>query len=527
MTELISAGELGSLLSGSAPFALIDVRDVGEYNSSHIPGSSLIPRRELEFRMHEAVPFSAVRVVVCDDDGHRATFAAGTLTRMGYTDVSVLDGGMNRWVVERHPTEWGVNVPSKEFGERVQVERGVPEISATELLERIERGDKLVILDSRTPEEFQRFCNPGGRSVPGAELALRITDITASLDDDATVVVNCAGRTRSIVGTWVLQRMGLREVYGLENGTAGWVLAGHALETGADRLDLPDPSAEGLAAAEAYAARVCAEDGVRLLDTGDLTEMMGRRERQNIYLVDVRSRSEYEGGHIAGFQWLPGGQAVQRADDLAAVHNCPIVFCCDRGARATITASLYRQMGFDQVYAVQGGTEAWCAAGFALETGETGAPERLPSGYAEARESVNMVSPEQLHAMDGATVLFVDLSPDFARGHVPGAQWVPRGWLESRIDGIDVDRELVLVCADGLQATLAGATLVDLGYRNVWVLDGGMRGWRTADLPVETGLTGVMSPPTDVLPTGTDRNHADVVNYLRWEEALGHKYVPK
>jgi rhodanese-related sulfurtransferase len=442
---------------------------------------------------------------------------------LGYTDVSVLDGGMNRWVVERHPTEWGVNVPSKEFGERVQVERGVPEITATELLERLERGEKLAILDSRTPEEYQRFCIPGGRSVPGAELALRITDIAATLDDDTTVVVNCAGRTRSIVGTWVLQRMGLRDVYGLENGTAGWVLAGHSLEMGADRLDLPEPSAEGLAAAEEYAARVCAEDGVRLLDAAGLTEMMGRRDRQNVYLVDVRARSEYVGGHIADFQWVPGGQAVQRADDVAVVHNCPIVFCCDRGARATITASLYRQMSFDEVYAVEGGTEAWLAAGFVLETGS---PEALPSGYAQARDTVSAVSPAQLHSMGDATVLFVDLSQDFARGHVPGARWVPRGWLETRIDGVvaNKDAELALACADGLQATLAGATLVGLGYRNVSVLDGGMKAWREAGLPVETGLTGVMSSPTDVLPTGTDRNHADMVNYLRWEEALGHKY---
>ncbi len=523
MTDLISVDELAQLVSGRSPFALIDVRDAGEYNSSHIPGSSLIPRRELEFRVPQAVPFIGVRVVACDDEGQRAALAAGTLTRMGYADVSVLDGGMNRWVVERRPTEWGVNVPSKDFGERVQVERGVPEIAATELLERMEKGDKLVIVDSRTPEEYQRFCVPGARSVPGAELALRITDITAALHEDTTVVVSCAGRTRSIVGTWVLQRMGLRNLYGLANGTAGWTLAGLSLETGADRLDLPEPSAEGLVAAEAYAARVGAEDGVRILDMDGLTDMMGRRRRENVYLIDVRARSEYEGGHITGFDWFPGGQSVQRSDDVAVVQNCPIVFCCDRGARATITASLYRQMGFDEVYAVQGGTEAWSSAGFDLEDG---ASERLLPEHARARDAVSLISPEQLHSMGDATILFVDLSHDFARGHVPAAHWLSRGWLEARIDGVVSDREaeVAVTCTEGLHATLAGATLMELGYRNVSVLEGGMRAWRAAGLPVETGLTGVMSPPTDVLPTGTGRNYADMVNYLRWEEALGHKY---
>tara|TARA_Y100000310_G_scaffold294594_1_gene325195 strand:- start:3084 stop:4664 length:1581 start_codon:yes stop_codon:yes gene_type:complete len=523
MTDLISAGELALLLSGNAPFALIDVRDVGEYNSSHIPGASLIPRRELEFRMYESVPFSGARIVVCDDDGQRAALAAETLTEMGYTDVSVLDGGMNRWVVERHPTEWGVNVPSKDFGERMQVEHGVPEMTATEFLERLDNGEKLVILDSRTPEEYQRSCVPGARSVPGAELALRITDIADALDEDTIIVVSCAGRTRSIVGTWILQRMGLRNLYGLENGTAGWVLAGQKLEAGADRLQLPEPSAKGLTEAESYAARVGTEDVVRRLDMEGLVEIMQRRDSETVYLIDVRTRSEYEGGHIPGFQWYPGGQAVQRSDEVAVVHNCPVVFCCDRSARATITASLYRQMGFDEVYAVEGGAEAWRAAGHALETGDSG---RLPSGYAQALEAVALVSPEQHHSTGDSTVLFVDLSQDFARGHVPSARWIPRGWLESRIDGVVADKRatLTVTCADGIQATLAGATLSKLGYRNVSVLEDGMKAWRAADLPVEAGLTGVMDPPTDMLLTGAGRNYADMVNYLRWEEALGHKY---
>lgn len=213
-----------------------------------------------------AVPVKDVHVVLYDDNGKRADLAAATLDAMGYTHVSVLEGGINRWATQGYPTEWSSNVISKDFGEKIEVVHHVPEIEATELHECIERGDKLVILDTRTPEEYQRFCIPGGRSVPGRELALRITDLSKDLDPDTTVIVNCAGRARSIIGTRVLQRMGLRNVYGLKNGTSGWVLAGYDLETGADRLDLPEPSPEGLAAAEAYADRLAAEDGVRDID---------------------------------------------------------------------------------------------------------------------------------------------------------------------------------------------------------------------------------------------------------------------
>jgi rhodanese-related sulfurtransferase len=526
MTDRVAPEMLQHLLQGNTQFALIDVREAGEYNSSHIPGASLIARRQLEFVISHAVPFKGTPVVLCDDDGRRAQLAAATLERLGYGHVSILDGGINRWVTNGLATEWGSNVPSKDFGEKVEVVHHVPELDATELAARMQRGDKLVILDSRTPEEFRRFCIPGGRSVPGIELPLRITDITKNLDKDTTIIVNCAGRTRSIIGTRILQRMGLPNVLGLKNGTSGWVLAGYQLETGADRVQLPEPSPEAVAAAEAYAAKLAAEDGVRYLDIPALQAMMERRPQETVYCIDVRTQEEYAAGHIPGFRWFPGGQAVQRSDDVAVVKNCPLVFACDRKARATYAASWYRQMGFQEVYAVDGGTDAWAASGRALAKGM---PEDLPIGYDAARGQVNRVAPQTLHASLPAAVIFVDTSQDFARGHVPGARWVPRGWLEFWIGDIAPakDTPLTVTCHDGRSSVLAGATLKELGYPHVAVLDGGMVAWQKAGLPVEQGLSGVMAPPTDVVLSGPDRNFADMQNYLRWEEALGDKYIPQ
>jgi len=525
MVDNVSPEALQNLLAGNTQFAFIDVREAGEYNTSHIPGSSLISRRHLELQLPLTVPYKGTPAILCDDDGRRVSLAAVTVERMGYRHVSVLDGGINRWVSRDYPTEWGSNVPSKDFGEKVEVVHHVPELEATELHERIERGDKLVILDTRTPEEYQRFCIPGGRSVPGGELALRITDITKDLAPDTTIIVNCAGRTRSIIGTRVLQRMGLKNVYGLKNGTSGWLLAGYQLETGADRVTLAPPSPEGVAAAEAYAARLALEDGVRFLDIAALQAMLARRERETVYLIDVRTQEEYTAGHIPGFRWFPGGQAVQRSDDVAAVHNCPIVFACDRQARATLTASWYRQMGFHEVYAVAGGTTAWAARGLSLEKGLV---EPSPFGLDTARSQVSLLSPQALQASQPPVTIFVDTSQDFARGHTPGAHWVPRGWLELRIAEVAPARAtpVAVTCLDGRSATLAGATLQELGYQSVAVLDGGMAAWQKAGLPVEKGLAGVMAPPNDVVLSGPDRNFADMMNYLRWEEALGYKYAP-
>ena len=523
MPNLISDAELNALLNGDTPFALIDVRESGEYNSSHIPGAALIPRRRIEYIIDDSVPAKGVRVVVCDDDGRRAQLAAATLERLGYTNVSALDGGVNRWSARDYPTEWGVNVPSKDFGEMLEVVHHVPEISAEDLHERIERGDKLVILDTRTPEEYQRFAIPGGRSMPGGELALRITDITKDLDEDTTVILNCAGRTRSITGTRVLQRMGV-EALGLKNGTSGWLLAGYELENGADRVDLPEVSEEGRAAAEEYAARLAEEDGVRFISPDALADLMARRDSEAVYLVDVRTDNEFTDGHIPGFRWWPGGQAVQRADDLAVVKNSTIVFCCDGRTRATVTGSFYRQMGHKEVYAVDGGAPAWAASGRELATGTERASV---AGLGDAFRNATLVSAQELHDNPPQVVLFVDTSQDFSGGHTPGAKWLSRSWLEIEIGDMVPDKsaQITVTCSSGRNSALAAVTLGELGYSNVSVLEGGIGAWRQAGLPVEEGLTGIVRPPADINYLGVDRSYGEMMNYLRWETELGYKYA--
>src|SRR5439155_10297329 len=213
MAQTMTAAALKLLLGMQATGAVIDVRDSGEYTDAHIPGSSLVPRRQLEFRMPRLVPFNGTQVIVCDDDGRRASLAAATLEGMGFRQVAVLEGGINRWTTEGYPTEWGVNVPSKDFGEKIQVVHHVAEMHPEELHARQERGEKIVLLDSRTPEEHRRATIPGGRRAPNGEVALHIADLAP--DRETTVVVHCAGRTRSIVGARLLQRMGYSNVFDL------------------------------------------------------------------------------------------------------------------------------------------------------------------------------------------------------------------------------------------------------------------------------------------------------------------------
>jgi len=218
---------------------------------------------------------------------------------------------------------------------------------------------------------------------------------------------------------------------------------------------------------------------------------------------------------------------VQRADDLVAVRNATIVFCCDGLVRSSVTASWYRQMGLPNVFAVRGGTAAWAAAGHLLERGTA---EAAPFGLKEALERARPITPRELDvqlAGDPPTVLFVATSREFAEGHVPGARWLSRSWLEIEVANLvpGKERPVVVTDRDGRSAPLAAAILRDLGYRRVSYLAGGMLTWRTEGLPVEQGLSGVMAPPDDVVPAGPDRPTHDMINYLRWEQALGHKFA--
>ena len=152
MPNQITTAQLKQRLHASGPLALLDVRETAEYNLAHIPGSCSLPRRLIEYRAGELVPWRGTPTVVCDDDGRRAELAAATLAAMGYTDVAVLAGGLNRWVTDGGQTEWGVNVPSKDFGEKVLLQQGVPEVDPDTLNQWLQRGQKIVLLDSRTPE---------------------------------------------------------------------------------------------------------------------------------------------------------------------------------------------------------------------------------------------------------------------------------------------------------------------------------------------------------------------------------------
>lgn len=517
MSTMIAPAELASLMAGGAPHAVLDLRERGAFQKRHIFRATPLPRRLLELRLPTLVTARRTPIVLSDEDGALSALAAPTLSEMGYSDVRVLGGGVAGWAAAGRPTAQGVNTPSKVFGERVLHELETPEIAPRDLEKRMAAGDDMVIVDTRTPEEYARGCIPGAWSVPGGELVLRIGDLVAR--PDTTIVVHCGGRTRSYLGAESVRRMGLpNPVVAVKNGTMGWELAGLELERGAGRW-APAPSPASRALAAKVAQHVAAGDGVPLVSPEDLKALWAGRDEENVHVLDVRTSEEYAEAHIAGAVWAPGGQAVQATDEYVAVHAARIVLACDGFARAVMTGAWLRRMGFSRVVALAGGLPAWQQSGGALESGH---PAPLPWGYETARAAVATIAPGGL---GDATHLNVDPSDVYTRGHVPGAAWVCRSRLELAIGRIapDASRPVVVSCADGIQSTLAAATLKRRGYSRARVLAGGTRAWVEAGRGIETGPTRLLDEPDDVVLKPYEKGRVSMEAYLRWEEALDHE----
>src|SRR5215204_17963 len=290
---VVSPAEVKAMLRDGQEMALIDVREEGVFSDAGHPFfANSVPLSRLELMIHDRVPRKLTRIVVYDGGGEGlAERAAAKLALMGYRDIAIMAGGSGAWAAAGFELFTGVNVPSKAFGELVEHRCGTPHIAAGELKRRLDGGEEILIVDSRPIGEFRNMSIPGAFDCPGAELVYRVPDRLRS--PDSLVVVNCAGRTRSIIGAQLLRNAGLpNPVMALENGTMGWELAGLELARGCEDA-LPQPSPEGLARARALADDVAERFGIARIDDAALARFEGQAEERTLYVFDVRSSEEY------------------------------------------------------------------------------------------------------------------------------------------------------------------------------------------------------------------------------------------
>jgi rhodanese-related sulfurtransferase len=349
--------------------ALLDLRHENAFATGHPLFAANMAADRIGLEAETRLPRKDVPIVVYDAGDGFVPLATERLKALGYTDVRHLDGGLQAWKMAGYELFQDVNSYAKAFGELVESRRHTPSLAADEVAGLIASDANVRILDVRRFDEYATMNIPGSISVPGAELVLRAG--RAAPDPETTIIVNCAGRTRSIIGTQSLINAGVaNKVRALRNGTIGWTLAEYDLEHGADRRGEIGVFEGGKANARDVAYRA----GVRHLGTEEAIALQAQTHR-TLYRFDVRSEEEYTAGHIAGFRHYPGGQLVQEIDMAAPVRGARIVLTDNMAVRADMTASWLAQMGWE-TYVLDGGYDG------ALEVGP---PQVLPKPDASHR----------------------------------------------------------------------------------------------------------------------------------------------
>ena len=329
-------------LRARTEIVVLDVRTEAAFAQAHPLFAASLPLKRLSLQAPQLIPRLATPVVVYGSGAEDVGQALASLRALGYTDVRPLAGGLAGWEASGGELFADVNSPSKAFGELVADTLGTPMIAPETLRALLDAGEDVTVLDARRFDEYATMSIPTASSAPGATLVREVLGSGLGADG-GLVVVNCAGRTRSIIGAQSLLNAGTgRRVVALRNGTIGWTLAGLTLDTGRDRRAGAPLTEAAVAAARALAGRA----GVGHLDGSALTRLLADPGR-TVYRFDVRSPEAFAAAHLPGFRSASGGQLVQETDRYAPVRGAAIVLADDGGTEAEMTASWLAQMGWD------------------------------------------------------------------------------------------------------------------------------------------------------------------------------------
>jgi rhodanese-related sulfurtransferase len=520
--RFIDAPTLRNWLNDGEELALLDVREAGQFGEGHPFFAIPLPFSRLELDAPGLLPRKSVRIALVDNgapaagDGFAhasvALRAATRLRELGYGDIAILDGGVEAWRAAGYTLFRGVNVPSKTFGELVEHAYDTPRISAAQLQRwRSERGGcPLALIDGRTRGEHRKMAIPGSVCVPNGELAAYVDAFAGA--PDTTLVIHCAGRTRSIIGAQTLINLGIRrEVFALENGTQGWALAGYTLEHDSTRsyADVLPSNAGDHESKDARnrAQKLAQRFGVSTLD--EATALAWRDDSsRTTYLLDVRTPEEFARDGLPAATHAPGGQLIQANDQSVAVRRGRLLLIDYDGIRAPVVAHWLVQLGF--------------------ETALVGASTAARWSAREPADAQTTLAP--LIAPLASNAVILDLRPSAAheQDRPTGSRWTTRPRVFQTLRHADAHRETPVVlftdAANHDTALLVARDLHDAGYLDVTGLVDGIDAWEQAGLPVERASSVVpREERIDYLFFVHDRHDGNLDAaraYLEWETGL-------
>lgn len=515
----VSAVALKAMENDGKELAILDPREEGTYGQGHLLHAVNVPLSKLELNVDALVPRRSTRIVLADGGEGTAERAAQRLKELGYTNLTVLAGGYPAWKQAGYEVFTGMSVPGKAFGEWIALHYQTPEISAEDLHRKIADGEDVLILDSRPANEYANMNIPGSINVPGSELVYRFPEL--GVKPGTLVVVNCAGRTRSIIGAQSLINAGVKnKVVALNGGTMAWQNSGFELEHGSKR-NAPAPSEPHLQQALETAQKVADRYGVKTIGAETLAKFKAEKDR-TLYIIDLRTPEEYRAGHRPDSSYGWGVQLVQGMDKYAATRRGRVVLVDNYLVRALMTASWLVQADWPETYVL-----ANPFTGVELATGDY-----KPVVVGLVKQTSTTVDPAKLSEMlkaNNATVIDVADSSSYIKGHIPGAWFTIRARLADSVKKAPASESFVVTGNQTALVALTAQDLAKLTGKPVSILAGGNAAWRKAGLPLKSGMEKAGTAVDDIFvqpflwgqldPSSADfRKAAD--EYFAWELQL-------
>jgi hydroxyacylglutathione hydrolase len=193
-------------------------------------------------------------------------------------------------------------------------------------------------------------------------------------------------------------------------------------------------------------------------------------------LLDTRSKDAYVQAHIPGSVHLEADSQLSNRIGFVFPPDVPVILLLsDPSEYQQVVYSLAR-VGYDNVvgYLAQG-LDVWESMGLPITAGD-----------------IKDVEPGELHAImqsctNGDCPLVVDVREpwEYRQGHVPGAMLIPLGQLSSRLNELDPERPVAVICASGNRSQSAAALLGQKGFKTVYNVSGGTGAWMHSGLDLE------------------------------------------
>ena len=290
----VTVSELDAFIEGKNP-VFVDVRDVFAFEKSHVKGAVHLPLELLPQQM-KAIPANRP-VIVYDETGKKGHQALRTLLGAGFKDVTNISGGHTSLQRQARTTGFKflkidlLPVELKSVGEETAKAEEKTTAKAQDL-------NSPIVVDVRTPEEFQDGAYPGAINIPLDEMQLRINELGSKSRE---ITLYCASGARSAYAQRVLMQIGYTNV---TNG-----------------------------------------GGIAAMMASRNTKPAAANLSKEPIIVDVRTPQEFVGGAFPGAINIPLDDLQIRINELGGKSR-EITLYCASGARSAYGQRVLQQMGY-------------------------------------------------------------------------------------------------------------------------------------------------------------------------------------